>query len=153
MGQTDKLEGTMSIAEYFQNAHGRGILATADKDGNVDAAVYAKPKIIGDNSIAFIMRDRLTHANVNSNPHASYLFVEHEGGGYKGIRLTLTKTDEEKDSERLYALRRPDHNAMRETEDERGPLFLVTFKIDGIRPITPKGGNPLEADKPEETVH
>ena len=143
----------MNIAEYFQNAQGRGILATADKDGNVDAAVYAKPKILGENTIAFIMRDRLTHANVTSNPHASYLFVEHEGGGYKGIRLTLTKMDEEKDSERLYALRRPDHNNTRETEEERGPLFLVTFKIDGIRPMTPRGGNPLEDEVSAETIH
>jgi len=143
----------MTIAEYFEKTQGRGILATADKDGNVDAAVYAKPKILDDNSIAFIMRDRLTHANVDSNPHASYLFLEHEGGGYKGIRLTLTKTHEEKDSERLYALRRPDHNAIQETEEERGPLFLVVFKIDGIRPITPKGGNPLEGDASAETVH
>jgi hypothetical protein len=143
----------MSIAEYFQTAQGRGILATADKDGNVDAAVYAKPKILDDGTIAFIMRDRLTHANVNSNPHASYLFVEHEGGGYKGIRLTLTKIHEEKDSERLYALRRPDHNAIRETEDDRGPLFLVVFRIDGIRPVTPRSGNPLEEDALSQAVH
>jgi hypothetical protein len=153
MGQTEKHEGAMSITEYFENAKGRGILATADKEGNVDAAVYAKPKILDDNTIAFIMRDRLTHANVSSNPHASYLFVEHEGGGYKGIRLSLTKMREEKDSELLYALRRPDHNALRETKEERGPLYLVIFKIDRIRPITPKGGNPLEADISAETVH
>jgi hypothetical protein len=142
----------MNIAEYFEKAQGRGILATADKDGNVDAAVYAKPKILDDGTIAFIMRDRLTHANVASNPHASYLFLENEGGGYKGIRLTLTKTHEERDSERLYALRRPSHNAVRETEDERGPLFLVVFKIEGIRPITPKGGNPLETKVSAEAV-
>lgn len=143
----------MNIGEYFQSAQGRGILATADKEGNVDAAVYAKPKILDDGTIAFIMRDRLTHANVNSNPHASYLFMEHEGGGYKGIRLTLTKIHEEKDSERLYALRRPDHNAIHENEEERGPLFLVVFRIEGVRPITPKGGNPLETDIPAETIH
>jgi len=134
----------MSIAEYFENAKGRGILSTANSDGEVDAAVYGKPKIIDENTIAFIMRDRRTHANVQSNPHAAYLFMEHEGGGYKGIRLYLTKVHEEQDTERLYALRRPDHNAIAETREERGPLFLVLFNIDAVRPITPRGGNPLE---------
>ena len=32
----------MSIAEYFENTKGQGILATADKDGNVDAASLCK---------------------------------------------------------------------------------------------------------------
>lgn len=140
----------MTLADYFETATGRGILATADKNGNVDAAVYAKPKILDDTTIAFIMRDRLTHANVNSNPNATYLFVENEVGGYKGIRLYLTKLSEEEDSERLYALRRKDHNAIKETREERGPLFLVIFRVDRVRPITPRGGNPLEGEKPTE---
>lgn len=142
----------MSIAEYFQNVKGRGILATSDRNGNVNAAVYARPKVLSDNTIAFIMRDRLTHANVNANPHAVYLFVEEEGGGYKGIRLYLTKTEEEEDTERLYALRRADHNAIRESPEERGPLFLVTFRIEKIRPVTPRGGNPLENEENEPAV-
>ncbi len=134
----------MTIADYFKSRSGRGILATADVEGRVNAAVYAKPKILDETTIAFIMRDRLTHANVKSNPHATYLFVENEGGGYKGIRLYLTKMSEEEDTERLYQLRRADHNSIRESPEERGPLFLVIFKIENIRPITPRGGNPLE---------
>lgn len=37
---------------------------------------------------------RFTHHNLQSNPHAAYLFVE-EGHGYKGKRLYLTKIEEE----------------------------------------------------------
>ena len=29
-----------------------------------------------DGTLAFIMRDRLTHQNITENPHAAYLFVE-----------------------------------------------------------------------------
>ncbi|MGA2400614.1 MAG: pyridoxamine 5'-phosphate oxidase family protein [Syntrophobacteraceae bacterium] len=137
----------MSIAEYFQNAKGQGILATAGKDGIVDAAVYARPKILEENTIAFIMSDSLTHANVKSNPHACYLFVENEGGGYRGLRLYLSKLYEEEDSERLHALRRADHNWIRETGEQGGPLFLVVFRIDRIRAIIPRGGNPLEEER------
>jgi hypothetical protein len=140
-------EGTMTLREYFEKARGRGVLATADMAGNMNAAVYAKPKIIDEDKIAFIMRDRLSHANVSSNPHATYLFIEHESGGYKGVRLYITKLYEEEDTQRLFALRRPDHNAYEETEEERGPLFLVVFQVDRIRGLTPQGGNPLEAAK------
>jgi|SRR5208337_4575472 len=118
----------MSIAEYFENTRGQGILATADKDGNVDAAVYAKPKILDENTIAFIMRDRLTHANVKLNSQACYVFVEKERGGYRGLRLYLTKLYEEEDSERLYALRRADHKAIHETGEEKRSSFYCRIQ-------------------------
>jgi len=34
-----------------------------------------------DGLLAFIMRDRTTHANIQANPHTAYLFKE-EGSGY-----------------------------------------------------------------------
>jgi hypothetical protein len=125
-----------NLGDYFQNTQGRGVLATADKSGRVDAAVYARPKILDGGTAAFIMRDRLTHANLQSNPHATYLFMEKGSGGYKGKRLFLTKVAEEQDTERLYALRRADHNAIKETPEQRGPLFLAVFRIDKVLPIT-----------------
>ena len=70
----------MDYREYFRDVKGRGILATADQDGLVDVAVYAKPHLMEDDTIAFIMRDRLTHHNVQSNNQADYLFME-EGAG------------------------------------------------------------------------
>jgi hypothetical protein len=77
----------MDLREYFENVKGHGVLATADAEGKVDAAIYGKPHFMDDGSIAFIMADRLTHANLQSNNHAAYLFKE-KGKGYKGIRLT-----------------------------------------------------------------
>jgi hypothetical protein len=126
----------MKLDEYFENTEGRGVLATANGDGRVDAAVYARPKILDEATVAFIMRDRLTHANLQTNPHAAYLFMEEGSGGYKGIRLFLTKVSEEQDTDRLYELRRRDHNEIRETPEQRGALFLVTFKVDQVLPLT-----------------
>jgi hypothetical protein len=95
----------MDLKQYFEDNNGIGILATADANGKVDAAVYARPNIMEDGSLAFIMRDRLTHHNLQSNPHATYLFVE-SGPGYKGIRLFLTKEREEQDTELLASMRK-----------------------------------------------
>ena len=124
----------MSLKEYFETATGFGVLSTADADGKVDAAVYAKPHCMEDGSIAFIMRDRLTHANLQSNACAAYLFRE-DGKGYSGKRLFLSKIGEEKNSESIRELERrscPDNG-----EVDR---FLVFFRVDKELPLVGSGG-------------
>lgn len=121
----------MSLKSYFETKSGLGVLSTCDKEGRVDSAVYSRPHVFDDNTIAFIMRDRLSYKNLQSNTHAAYLFKE-EGQEYKGKRLFLTKAKEEKDSELLYQLRRRKYNA---TEDKTDPKYLVFFRVDGERPL------------------
>jgi hypothetical protein len=123
----------MRLREYFESVKGRGVLATADGDGKVDAAIYATPHFIDDETIAFIMRDRLTHDNLRSNPHAAYLFME-AGEKFVGKRLFLTKTREEEDSELLYSLRRKEYS-----DDKNEPKFLVFFQIDRVLPLIGSG--------------
>ena len=124
----------MNLREYFENAKGVGVLATADSDGKVNVAVYARPHFLDpedDNSAAFIMNERLSYANVQANPNAAYLFIE-EGEGYVGKRFTLTKTREEDDQEKIKPLRRrnlPDECYEGKTQ------HLVHFRIDGVRPL------------------
>jgi hypothetical protein len=135
-------EEEMTLKEYFASVKGRGILATADREGRVDAAVYAAPHVMDDDTVAFIMRDRLTHHNLQSNPHAAYLFME-AGEGYAGKRLFLTKVREEQDSELLHKLRR------RKYEDEKQEAkFLVFFRIDKVLPLigAGKGNGAAEED-------
>ncbi|MFX1555495.1 MAG: pyridoxamine 5'-phosphate oxidase family protein [Promethearchaeota archaeon] len=118
----------MRLSEYFESAKGYGVLATADSTGKVDAALYARPHFMDEETIAFIMADRLTHNNLQSNPHAAYLFIE-PGEKLSGKRLFLTKTKEEKDSELLYAIRRKSYG------DDREGKYLVYFKIDKVLPL------------------
>ncbi len=123
----------MSLKTYFENTEGFGVLATADGDGIVDAAVYARPHFMDDGTIAMIMRDRLTHHNLQSNPHATYLFREKKPG-YKGVRLFLTKTREEKEGELMQSLRR------RQYIDERDETkYLVFFSVDKELPLIGAG--------------
>ena len=125
----------MDFKEYFKTVKGRGVLATANAAGNVDGAIYATPHIMDDGTVAFIMRARLTHSNIQSNPHAAYIFME-DGPGYKGKRLFLTKVREEQDTELLFSLRRRDYG---ESEGTRGPLFLVFFTVDKVLPLVGAG--------------
>ncbi len=123
----------MTIKEYFESTSGKGILSTSDSSGNVDSAVYAKPHFMEDGSLAFIMRDRLTHANLTSNPKAAYLFIE-DGKGYKGKRFFLKKIREEENSPLIKEIQR------RCVDLEPGEnRFLVFFEITKELPLAGSG--------------
>jgi hypothetical protein len=123
----------MTLKDYFENTKGRGVLATADGDGKVDAAIYARPHVMEDGTIAMIMRDRLTHHNLQSNSHAAYLYHE-DGPGYKGKRLFLTKIREEKDTTLVKSLRRKQY-----PDSEEETKYLVFFKVDKQLPLVGSG--------------
>ena len=134
----------MDLKDYFEKTRGLGVLSTADKNGKVNAAVYARPHILEDGSLAFIMRDRLTHHNLQSNPNAAFLFRE-DSAGYKGVRLHLTKTLEESGTARVKELCR----RCRIEDKPDAVRFLVAFKIEKELPLIgagetdgyPQGGN------------
>ncbi|MCK7506985.1 MAG: pyridoxamine 5'-phosphate oxidase family protein [Desulfobacterales bacterium] len=73
----------MTLKEYFDNAKGYGVLATADAAGKVNTAVYARPHVMDEKTVAFIMAERLTHENLKSNPWAVLSF---HGGGRGMVR-------------------------------------------------------------------
>ncbi len=123
----------MTLNEYFEKKKGKGVIATSDSEGRVGIAVYAKPHFINERTVAFIMADRLMHKNLQSNPHAAYLFLE-EGNRYAGKRLYLTKIREEKDSELIDHLRR--RGACPADEGYKtGLRYLVSFKINKVLPL------------------
>ncbi|MCX5834528.1 MAG: pyridoxamine 5'-phosphate oxidase family protein [Deltaproteobacteria bacterium] len=123
----------MKLSEYFEKARGLGVLSTADSSGRVDSAVYARPHVVDEQTIAFIMADRLTHANLQSNPYAAYLFKE-EGPKYIGKRLYLTRIREEKDSPMIEQIRKKKYS---ETEGKYEGMskFLVFFRVDRVFPL------------------
>ena len=127
----------MDLKSYFDQTKGLGILSTANYDGQVDAAVYSRPHVMEDGTVAFIMRNRLTHHNLQTNPHAAYLFKE-EGTGYKGKRLFLTMINEEKESNRLYELRRRSYPPEKERREAK---YLVFFSVDKTLPLIGPGKN------------
>ncbi len=122
----------MSLSGYFEKVQGLGILATADSDGMVDLAIYAKPYVVDETTVAFVMRERLTHQNLKSNPHAAYMFVE-EGEGYSGKRLYLTKIREETNTSVVEMLRKKQPEICSAYDDSN--KYLVHFRVDNIWPL------------------
>ncbi|MDT8441689.1 MAG: pyridoxamine 5'-phosphate oxidase family protein [Desulfuromonadales bacterium] len=131
----------MQLKEYFEETEGVGVMSTADREGRVDAAIYARPHVMDDGSLAFIMRERLTHRNIGENPYASYLFIE-KGAGYRGIRLYLKKIREDNDVELIATMTR---RCLTPEEDAaRGPKFMVYFSIEKALKLI--GGDSVDLD-------
>jgi len=127
----------MSLIDYFDKTTGMGVLATSDAQGMVNAAVYGRPHFIDEENIAFIMAERLSHKNIQSNPHAVYLFKE-SGEKYSGKRLYLTEVREEKDSPMIAEIRRRKYPEV----DGKYPgqsKYLVYFHIDRVLPLIGDG--------------
>lgn len=120
------------MKEYFENASGWGVLATADGNGRLNQAVFASPLFMEDGTVAFIMPHKLTHRNLQENPHAAFLFME-EGPGYRGKRIYLSMVREKQDTELLYTLSRQRYAPKKEKLD--GPRFLMFFRVDKILPL------------------
>jgi hypothetical protein len=98
----------------------------------VDLALYVKPHVIDENTVAFVMRERLTHQNLKSNPHAAYMFVE-KGDGYSGKRLYLTKIREETNKSLVEMLRKKQPQIAPASDDSS--KYLVHFQVDNVWPL------------------
>ena len=66
----------MNLRTYFEDTKGLGVLSTADGEGRVNAAVYARPHVMDDGSLAFIMRHKRRAAAEDEAEH------EHDDHGH-----------------------------------------------------------------------
>ena len=131
---------TIKLKQYFETASGTGVLSTADAGGKVDAAIYSTPHVMDDGTVAFIMRERLTHENLTSNPYAAYLFLE-DTPGHRGIRLFLKRIREDDNPELIARMSR--RHLKPEVDAQKGPKHLVYFTIEKVLPLIGSGEPPV----------
>lgn len=133
----------MDWQRYFDETRGTGFLATADAEGRVNVAIYSRPHVRDDGTLAFGMADRLTHANLQENPHAAYAF---QAKGFQGVRLYLEKVREDDRGPLLEEIR-----ARAETivgpEAGVAVTHLVHFRL--IKALTLVGDRVLDAEDPQ----
>ncbi len=77
----------MSLSEYLSPG-GTGVIATADKDGTINTAIYASPHVVNDETVAWGMTEGRTYRNLKENPNAAFLH-QAPGDGAAGVRITL----------------------------------------------------------------
>jgi hypothetical protein len=126
----------MNIQNYFIEQEGVGVLSTADHEGRVNSAIYARPHVMEDGSLAMIMRERRSHKNLQKNDYAAYLFME-KGQGYRGVRLSLKKIREDDSPELIQQMTR--RCLSPEEDNAKGPKFIVYFAVENVRNLIGDG--------------
>ena len=88
--------------------------------------------MVDDETLVLVMADKLSRANLQTNPKAAYMFIQ-KAKGYKGKRLYLQKVREENDPDTVQSIRR------RRRYDEEGEAVsgssAVYFKVIKTRPL------------------
>lgn len=121
----------MDLAAYFKNARGTGILATCDPENEVDLAVYSKPVVADNETLALVMKQRQSHRNLQKHLKACYMFLEADS--QRGLRISLTMERQEKNRSLIDQLRKEQPCMFPEEDDS--DKFLVFFRVDRIRPL------------------
>lgn len=122
----------MNLTEMFKN-YGIGVMATANRSGAVNTAVYARPHVIDDYTLVWGLTDGRTFRNLSENPHASFLFRE-SVPGFRGVRIILELLRSEESGEMLATIKK-------NTNEVVGPgagsavTHAAWFKIIEIRAL------------------
>jgi len=122
----------MKLAEQFKEG-GTGVMATSGAGGAVNTAVYAVPRIIDEETVAWGMTEGRTYRFAKENPHASYIYFSPDGNG-KGIRLTLELAKVETSGKLLEEIRA---RASRTVNPQAGAAvkYLACFRVVEARPL------------------
>ena len=111
---------------------GRGVIGTASKAGVVNMAVYAVPHIVDNETVAWGMTDGRTWDNVRENPNASYTYFA-PGEGFRGARLTLTRSRTEDSGEMLAKIR--ERTGASSPGNPEAVKHVAYFKVVETRPL------------------
>jgi hypothetical protein len=122
----------MDLKKYFEDIEGFGTLSTVNSEGKVNSAVYSRPHVVDNDTIAFIMSEKLTHQNIIENSNAIYLFKEKDC--YKGIRIYLKMIREEKNCELAENLRRRKEYRKCTIKGDHNK-YVVFFEIVKVLPL------------------
>ena len=128
------------VMEMFNRQTRVGALATANKNGDVNAAVFGSPRMIDEDTVLMAIGDNRTYKNLQENPKASFIVMEpgREPHTWKGARLYLEVDTFERYGEALDALR----TNIRKVGGDRSADAIVAairFKVVDVRPLIAPG--------------
>ena len=79
------------LMDYFNRTDRIGTLSTANKDGEVDTAVFGSPRMIDSKTVVMGLGQNRTLENLQQNPYAVFMILEPGKtiAEWKGIRVYL----------------------------------------------------------------
>lgn len=124
------------VMEMFNRQTRIGALATANKDGDVNAAVFGSPRMIDEDTVIMAIGDNRSYKNLQENPKASFIVIEPGASptSWKGVRLYLEVDAFERYGEVLDSFR----EKIRKVAGSRSAdamIAAIRFKVVDVRPL------------------
>ena len=128
------------VMEMFNRETRIGALATADKKGDVNVAVFGSPRMIDENTVIMGIGENRSYRNLQENPKASFLVIEPGGSPaeWGGARLYLEVESFERYGEVLDSLRA----RIRKVAGSRSAdavVAAIRFTVTEVRPLIAPG--------------
>lgn len=124
------------VMKMFNKKTRIGALATSNKNGDVNAAVFGSPRMIDEDTVIMAIGDNRSYRNLQENPKASFLVVEpgQSPTDWKGVRVYLEVASLERYGELLDSLRAQ----IRKVAGDKSANAIqaaVRFNVTDIRPL------------------
>ena len=128
-----------TVQGFLQAEKKSNVLATTDKSGKVNVAVFGSFAMVDDETVIVMVGDNRTYANLQENPSASLLVTLHGKTGMQqeGCRLYLKVRSIDDEGKMFDAIK----GKVRARVGDAAEMLkhLVYFDIEEVRPILDMG--------------
>lgn len=125
-----------SVMKMFNRQTRIGALATSNKKGDVNAAVFGSPRMIDEDTVIMAIGENRSLQYLKENPKASFIVIEPGDSptDWKGARIYLELDTFERYGELLDSFR---ENIRKVAGDKSANAIVaaVRFKVTDVRPL------------------
>jgi hypothetical protein len=125
-----------AVMEMFNKQSRIGALATSNRNGDVNVAVFGSPQMINEETIIMAIGDNRSYQYLQENPKASFIVIEpgETLTQWKGVRLYLEVSEFERYGEVLDSFR----EKIRKVAGNASANAIraaIRFKVVDVRPL------------------
>lgn len=125
-----------AVMEMLNKRSRIGVLATSNKNGDVNAAVFGSPYMIDEETVIMAIGDNRSYQYLQENPKASFIVIEpgETRPQWKGVRLYLEVSEFERYGEVLDSFRETIRK-MAGNASANAVKAAIRFKVVDVRPL------------------
>jgi hypothetical protein len=124
------------LMELFNKYPRIGALATANKQGDVNVAVFGSPRMVDENTVVMGIGENRSYRNLQRNPKAVFIVMEPGETimDWKGVRVYLEAVDLVSEGE-FYDQTKQNLAKAAGVQAPKMIQAAIRFKITEVRPI------------------
>jgi hypothetical protein len=128
------------LMELFNKFPRIGALATANKEGDVNAAVFGSPRMVDEDTVIMGIGENRSFRNLQRNPKAVFIVMEpgKTVKDWKGAKVYLEAVDMETEGQFYEEIK---HSIANMAGQQAAEMIYaaIRFKITEIRPLVDMG--------------